>query len=65
MPVSSKAQDYGLNIFILLFVTQSDWIGNYIPDENPMRPPVLSESEPQAMDEVSIRCEPNGARVCF
>ena len=30
-----------------------------------MKPSVLSESEPQAMDELSIRYELNGVRTCF
>lgn len=30
-----------------------------------MRPPVLSESKPQAPDELSIRCEPNQVRTGF
>ena len=48
-----------------LFSPLTDGHGTYIPTENPMRPPVLNESKPQAPDEFSIRCEPNGTRVCF
>lgn len=36
-----------------------------IPNVNPVKPPVLSESKPEATDEVSIRCGRNGAGACL
>ena len=42
-----------------------DCHGTYILDENPMKPPVLSEYKPQAMDKLSIRCQQIGAGAYF
>ena len=37
----------------------------YIPNVNPVKPPVLSESKPLAKDEVSTAARLNGARACL